>query len=272
MLGSRLIGLFTQDGESPSRIAEFFLAHDLSDYEAIVGEDLGGIGERVTRLPLEKLPGRPFSPLNYVILSRTGPRPPPYESVAADGDFAQPAAGPVLLTHEDIRSLVMHRFRAMPEGAIWDVGAGLGGVSVDLARRFPSREVIAVERSAEQLGYLRENRLRFGAYNLRIQEGEAPEVLTSLAEPAGVFLGGSGGRLDAIVGGIFARLKRNGVLVANFVALENFSRCVGLLNAAGWPVQVDQVQVNQGRPLAGLTTFVPLRPVWILKAIRPDQP
>ena len=273
LLGRALIGLFTQDGESPARIAEFFLDRGLAHYSAWVGEDLGTADERIHHRSISHLPGRRFAALNFVILRREGA---PFRDdlgceVAPDHHFATPETGPVLLTHRDVRAVTLCRFFEVPEGPIWDLGAGLGGVSIDLARRFPGREVVAVERSEGQLRFLRENRLRFSAYNLEIVEGSAPEVLADRGDPAGIFLGGSGGKLDAILDVIFRRLRLHGVFVANFVGLENLSRTLDRLKSEGWTADVSQVAISRGEPLAGLTTFVPLRPVWVVRSTRPGS-
>ena len=275
LLGHPKIGLFTQDGGSPAAVASFFLERGLPDYRAWVCEDLGADDERVTRLALPDLSGlRRFSDLNFLILLR-----PSSIGIAncatvqplPDAAYATPPEGPQLLTHQDIRALVLARFGDIPPGPLWDIGSGLGGVSMDLARSYPEREVVAVERSPEQIRYLRENRLRFAAYNLRIVEGPAPAALEAEAEvPAGVFLGGSGGRLGPILDLVLDRLRQSGVLVANFVGLENLVQCLGRLKSAGWPVDTTQVQISPAEPLAGLTTFVPRRPVWIVRASRPD--
>ena len=94
----------------------------------------------------------------------------------------------------DVRAVVLRRFLGLPAGPVWDVGAGLGGVSVELALADRGREVVAAERSSEQLGFLRENRERFGAHNLRIVAGEAPDCLRDEEDaPVGFFIGGTGG-------------------------------------------------------------------------------
>jgi precorrin-6Y C5,15-methyltransferase (decarboxylating) len=276
LLGRPKIGLFTRDGRSPAEVAAFFLAHGLADYRATVAERLGAADERVVTAPISALAGAAFADLNVLILLRdpppvgfaprpSAPDPPP--PGLPDSAFAQPESGPVLLTHADIRAVTLARFRDLPGGPIWDVGAGLGGVSVELARAFPAREVIAFERSADRAAYLAENRLRFAAYNLRVVVGEAPDCLPD-EPPAGVFLGGSGGRLEGALDRILGRLRPGGVFVANFVGLENLAACLGRLRASGWPTEVAQVQVSPSAPLAGLTTFVPIRPVWVLRAVR----
>ncbi len=272
LLGRPRIGLFTQDGASPSAVASFFLDRGLDDYTAWVAERLGSPEERVFERPIAGLVGSRFDDLNFLILERNQIGdgvfdwliPPPLAT--PDHLYAQPDAGPILLTHADVRAVTLTRFRDVPAGPIWDVGAGLGGVAIDLARAFPASEVVACERSSIQAGCLRENRSRFAAYNLRIVEGEAPGCLEAEPPPAAIFLGGSGGRLDAILDLAFLRLAQGGVLVANFVGLENLARFSDRVKDQGWSVDVAMIQVNHGRALAGLTAMVPLRPVWIVRA------
>jgi precorrin-6B C5,15-methyltransferase / cobalt-precorrin-6B C5,C15-methyltransferase len=275
LLGRPKIGLFTQDGSSPSAVAKFFVDRGLDDYTAWVGERLGTATERVERGPILDLPKKTFDHLNFLILERSGRREAVFDWVESrpfvipDHLHAQPDAGPVLLTHADVRSITLSRFCDASDGPIWDVGAGLGGVAVDLARAFPGSEVVAFERSEVQRAYLRENRLRFAAYNLRIVAGEAPECLVDEARPSAIFLGGSGGRLGPILDLAFDRLVEGGPLVANFVGLENLALFSERVRSLGWPLDVAQVQIWQGRPLAGLTTMAPLRPVWVVRTSRP---
>jgi len=269
LLGLPKLGLFTHDGSSPSQVAGFLIERGLADYRAWVAEDLGTETERVTPSDLAGLVGRSFAALNVMILERPGNHPAERPPGLADELFSAPAEGPRLLTHAEIRAVTLAQFRELPAGPIWDVGAGLGGMSVGLAHAFPGREVVAIERSPAQLEYLKANRHRLGAWNIRILAGVAPEGLAAESPPAAIFVGGSGGRLAAILDLALGRLATGGVLVANFVGLEHLTACLDRLRADGWPVEVLQVQISQGRPLANLTTFVPLRPVWIVRTVHP---
>jgi precorrin-6Y C5,15-methyltransferase (decarboxylating) len=272
LLGLPLIGLFTHDGTSPAAVARYFLDRGLDDYTAWVGEDLGGVDERMTRLPLAALPGHTFRDLNFLILERLAGPPELRPVLPDDARFSAPSAeaSPRLLTHRDVRAIALSRFHELPAGPLWDIGAGLGGMAVGLANAFPAVEVVAVERSRRELEHLGENRRRFAAWNLRIVEGSAPEALADEPPPAGVFLGGSGGRLDPILDLVLDRLQPGGRLVANFVGLENLGRTLSRLRGLGWPAESTLVQVSQGADLAGLTSFVPQRPVWVVSAARPE--
>src|SRR5262249_2619660 len=150
---------------------------ELGDYTAWVAEDLASPGERVTRDEISSLLGRRFADLNFLVLERWGRSHPARPALPPDDAFLGPdeGQGPRLLTHRDVRAIALSRMEGIPPGPLWDVGAGLGGMAVGMANRLPDREVVAVERSARESGYLAENRARFEAWNIRIRIGQAPE-------------------------------------------------------------------------------------------------
>jgi precorrin-6Y C5,15-methyltransferase (decarboxylating) len=295
LLGQCYVGLFTQDGDSPAAVARFYLAHDLDEYEAIVGENLGADGERVTRWPdLQTLAAQRFAPLNYLILHRRryplpGPEVEQRRSLvpgAPDTEFARPAEGPEVMTRQEVRSVVLGKLggKLDPGDTVWDVGAGLGTVAVELAVLRPHVEVIAMERDPARAALARENRLRFGAYNMTVLEGTAPEVLVQglLAGASGlcqrerprqVFVGGSGEHLPAILDLVAERLLGGGRLAANFVTLEHLALTLERLRKWGWPFEVTEVHVARSDSLAGLTGLRPQRGVFLVCADRPaDSP
>jgi precorrin-6Y C5,15-methyltransferase (decarboxylating) len=269
LLGAPKLALLTGDGGGPSEIARFFLDRGLDDYDGWVCERLGMTRESVIAASLPELIARRFDVLNVVLLlRRTGDTA--VLDTLLDSHFARPTAGPVMLTHGDVRALVLRRFHSLPAGPIWDIGAGLGGVAVALSRAFPGREIVAIERSDERLVFLRENRRKLGAYNMRIVQGEAPQCMVGEEEsPAGIFLGGSGGRLGPILSLASSRLTPGGALVADFIGLENLVECLGHVRRSNWPHEVVQIQIGRGGTLGGLSTFFPERAVSIVSARRP---
>jgi precorrin-6Y C5,15-methyltransferase (decarboxylating) len=283
LLGRGVIGLFTHDGDSPATVARFFLERGLDDYAAVVAENLGAAEERITHCStLQQLAGQRFAPLNYLILSR---KVDPQKANAVERcralvpgvpehTFARPPAGAAVMTRQEVRSVVLGKLLGVTQSGdvCWDVGAGLGTVSVELAVLRPHLEVIAVEGESERAVYLRQNRERFGAYNIRIVEGRAPEVLcTESLPPQRVFLGGSGGQLAAILDLVGARLLEGGVVVANFVALEHLTLMLQRLQSWGWPFEVIELNVARGEPLAGLTGLKPQRGVFLVRAEKPER-
>ena len=284
LLGVGLIGLFTQDGESPAAVARFFLQFGLGGYEAVVGENLGGPDERVTYwADLHRLADQRFAPLNYLILRHRDWPGDEYEIAhnrtlvpgVPDEVFSRPDAGPEVMTRQEVRAVVLAKLLGptQPGDTAWDVGAGLGTVSVEVAVLRPHVEVVAVERDPARAALLRQNRERFGAYNIRVVEGTAPEALASEPErPSLVFVGGSGERLPAILDLVADRMREGGRLVAAFVTLEHLLTALDRVRGWGWPVDVTEVGVARGDTLAGLTGLRPHRGVFLVSADRPGPP
>jgi precorrin-6Y C5,15-methyltransferase (decarboxylating) len=282
LLGRDLIGLFTHDGDSPAAVARFFLRYGVPGYEAVVGENLGGPDERVTHWPdLDRLAEQRFGPLNYLILHRTDWPVDEFEvdhhrglvPGVPDETFARSETGPEVMTRQEVRAVVLAKL-LLPtaEGdTVWDVGAGLGTVSVEVAVLRPHVEVVAVERDPARAALLKTNRERFGAYNIRVVEGTAPEALAAEAErPRLVFVGGSGDRLPAILDLVAGRLDDGGRLVAAFVTLEHLLTALQGVRGWGWPVDATEVQVARGDALAGLTGLKPHRGVFLVRADKPQ--
>lgn len=283
LLGRPLIGLFTQDGNSPAEVARFFHDRGAGDYEARVAENIGSDRERVHRwVDLDALLQQTsFAPLNYLILRRTLPaatlaqrqRRRAQVPGVPDDVFSRPDDGPEVMTHCEVRAVTLGKLGGdFPAGATaWDIGAGLGTVAVELAVQRPHIEVLAVERNPARVAHLRRNIERFDAYNVRVVAGTAPDALAAEEEPPqAVFMGGSGDQLGAILELAQQRLLPGGRFVANFVTLEHLGESLNRLRAAGWPTEVVHLQVARGDALAGLTGLKPLRGVFLLAARKPE--
>jgi precorrin-6Y C5,15-methyltransferase (decarboxylating) len=280
MLGRRLIGLFTQDGDSPAAVARFFLEHGLDDYEGFVAENLGMAEEGISRWAnLGKLSRQSFTALNFLVLQRMTDsalldevdRLRGLAPGIPDEAFRRPEDKREIMTRQEIRSVVLGKLPPTCAGdTVWDMGAGLGTVSVEIAILRPDTEVVAVECDTERANYLRTNREQFGAYNIRVVEGIAPDALMNQSRrPRVVFIGGSGDRLADILDFVADRLDQGGRLLANFVTLEHLTAALQRLRVWHWPYEITEIQVARSGPLAGLTGLAPQRGVFVLSADEP---
>ena len=85
------------------------------------------------------------------------------------------------------------------DAVVYDIGAGTGSVSVEIALSGEKIKVYAIEKNPEGVELIRQNRKKFRVDGIRIIEGNAPEVLEGLEMPTHVFIGGSSGNLRQII-------------------------------------------------------------------------
>lgn len=261
------LGILTDRQHTPALIAQTLLEAGLADCRAIVAENLGQPDERLTDTRLAALPPMTFGPLNVLLLLRDATwQPQPIFAPRPDEAYAHRRG---LITKADVRALSLARLAVQAADVIWDIGAGSGAVSVEMAELAWRGQVFAVEHDAENIGFIRENCRRFGALNVTVVEGRAPAALADLPRPAAVFIGGSGGELAGILQQVNEAARPGGRVVMNLATLENLNEALTLMTSLGWAPQVTQVNLVQGQAIAGLTRLAPLNPVFIVSAYLP---
>ena len=122
-----------------------------------------------------------------------------------------------LITKDEVRAAALHRLRLPATGVFWDIGGGSGSVSLEAARFCPELSVYTVERHPAEQANIRANIRTYGAYTIHLVDGEAPAALANLPDPDRVFIGGSGGQLEAILTAVVPRLRPGGRLVVSAV-------------------------------------------------------
>jgi precorrin-6Y C5,15-methyltransferase (decarboxylating) len=130
--------------------------------------------------------------------------------------------GQIPMTKQELRILAVAKLQLQETSIVYDVGAGTGSVTVEMARQCSRGMVYAIEQRPEGISLICQNRDRFQLSNVEPICGTAPEVLTSLPTPTHVFLGGTGGKLPEIVTAI--REKNPNVrFVATAVTVETLT-------------------------------------------------
>lgn len=170
-----------------------------------------------------------------------------------------------MITKDEVRALVIHKLKPPWRGNVWDIGAGSGSISVELAKLSRTLKVYAIEKG--DIGFLLENKERFGLDNLIVVKGEAPECLFGLEAPDRVFIGGSGGRLEEIIR-MLAEIGRLRVIVTTAVTIETFSEALRFLEGYGFEVDVVQVNVTKLEPIGTKRGFKALNPVFVIRGKR----
>ncbi|MGB3241101.1 MAG: precorrin-6Y C5,15-methyltransferase (decarboxylating) subunit CbiT, partial [Geitlerinemataceae cyanobacterium] len=148
---------------------------------------------------------------------------------------------------------------------VWDIGAGTGSVSIEIARLCPNSQIYAIEKTAMGVSLIQRNCDRFQVNNINIFQGNAPEFLEQLPTPDRIFIGGSGGNLAEILSVCSHRVSATGSIVLAVATLEHLAEALNWVKTQEWYHHLLQISISRSVPIASLTRFSPLNPVTILK-------
>lgn len=249
----------TGGSEDPATLCAQLAAEGFGDVQGVVGQCLGTPEEKLFRGSVKELAAGRFNSLSVLlveaaeVLPRRAPGLP-------DEAFER---GDVPMTKQEVRAAVLAKLAVRPEDILWDVGAGTGSVSVELALAAPRGRVYAVECRPEGCALIKANREKFRTRNLVLVEGLAPAALSDLPAPDAVFIGGSKGSLAAIVD---AALDKNSDarICVSAIALETLSAAVAALTAKGRTVQVSQIAVSRAKAVGGLHLMMAQNPIYLI--------
>lgn len=249
----------TGGSEDPATLCAQLEAEGFGDVQAVVGQCLGTPEEKIFRGSVKELAAGRFNSLS-VLLVEAVERLPRRAPGLPDEAFER---GDVPMTKQEVRAAVLAKLAVRPEDILWDVGAGTGSVSVELALAAPRGRVYAVECRPEGCALIKANREKFRTRNLVLVEGLAPDALSDLPAPDAVFIGGSKGSLAAIVD---AALDKNpdARICVSAIALETLSAAVAALTAKGRTVQVSQIAVSRAKAVGGLHLMMAQNPIYLI--------
>lgn len=200
----------------------------LGEVRVSVGERLGYPEETVTVGTAAELAERAFDPLSALLIENAAAVP--FAPGLPDELFQRGGGADgriVPMTKSEIRALALSRLRLTADAVCWDVGAGTGSVSVEMALQARRGRVYAIEKKEEALALLAENKARFHVSNLEIVPGSAPGACRDLPAPTHVFIGGSSGNLREIVDLILEKNPKARI-VAAAVTLESVAELAGI--------------------------------------------
>ena len=164
------------------------------------------------------------------------------------------------MTKQEVRAASLSKLAVGPDDVCWDIGAGTGSVSVELALQ--CKAVWAVEHKADALALARANREKFGAWNLRLVEGMAPAILSQFPKPDAVFVGGSGGELPEILEAVRCANPQARVCVSA-ISLETLHTAMELLEGA----EVTQISVSRSKHVGQLHLLLAQNPVFLVTGV-----
>ena len=135
----------TGGSEDPATLCAQLAAEGFGEVEAVVGQCLGTPEEKLFRGRVQELAAGRFDSLSVLLVEAAEVQPRRTPGLP-DEAFER---GSVPMTKQEVRAAVLAKLAVHPEDILWDVGAGTGSVSVELALAAPRGRVYAVECDPE---------------------------------------------------------------------------------------------------------------------------
>ncbi|MDJ0898565.1 MAG: precorrin-6y C5,15-methyltransferase (decarboxylating) subunit CbiE [Xenococcus sp. MO_188.B8] len=275
--GIEKIAILTDGNYHPGAIAKLYLSLELPvNYRFWICENLGDNTEKITYFTgaeiaeLALLDRDSFAALNVVILIRESLSKDPvyYQKLPLigipDTAFCSFRDRPGLITKKEVRTVILGQLALQAKQIVWDIGAGTGSVSIEIARLSPRSQIFAVEKTAIGISLIEKNCQNFQVKNISIISGKAPENLNLLPAPNRIFIGGSGGNLSSILEFCQEKILPQGIVVIALATIENCHEALDWIKGNHWQYSLLQLQISRSASVGSFTRFSPLNPVTII--------
>ena len=224
-----------------------------------IGERLHYPEERITEGTPADLKEKAFDSLCVAIIEN-----PSYmsglRSCIPDEEFQR---GDAPMTKSEVRSLSVAKLNLNRDSIAWDIGAGTGSVTIEMALAAADGEVYAIEKKPAAAALIEENARRFGTPNVEVHVGTAPEALTDLPAPTHAFIGGSSGNMKEILQLLLAKNPQVRVVV-NAITLETVAEANSCFKELGFTdVDITQIQAAKAKKVGPYEMMMGQNPVYI---------
>ena len=246
-------------GESVHVLCQELMEYGLAHVTVHIGIQLGYEDEKILSGTPEELLKQSIDGLCVALIENETP----FSGIRAcvDEEFSR---GKAPMTKSEIRSLSVAKLQLPKDAVVYDVGAGTGSVTIELALAAVDGCIYAIERNQEACDLIEENKRKFGTPNIQVVHGLAPEAMEDLPAPTHAFIGGSAGNLKEI---ITCLLGKNPLirLVINTVTLETMaevSECLKALNLI--EEETICVNVSRAKKLGAYHLMMGQNPIYIV--------
>ena len=233
--------------------------YGFGDVKLYIGERLHYPEERITAGSPAELKEKFFDSLCVAIIEN-----PSYtsglRSCIPDEEFQR---GDAPMTKSEVRSLSVAKLNLNRDSIAWDIGAGTGSVTIEMALAAADGEVYAIEKKPAAAALIEENARKFGTPNVEVHVGTAPEALTDLPAPTHAFIGGSSGNMKEILQLLLDRNPQVRVVV-NAITLETVAEANHCFKELGFTdIDITQIQAAKAKKVGPYEMMMGQNPVYI---------
>lgn len=266
--------ILTDQHSHPQALASACKQAGFAKAKISVCEKLGYSDEKVQRFTLSELLQKPadaFDPLHVSVIEagEADTYLPSFPGIEDTHFITNSEAGKGLITKREVRLAILSLMQVSINDVVWDIGAGCGGVAVELAFWQPKARVFAIEHHPERLACLNANIERFGVVNqLQSVAARAPEALADLPVANKVFIGGSDGELPILLDQVWKQLPKGGFLVVSAVTEQTKAQLLAFVDEQSMSFETMQIAISKGSVLANQLMYRPNLPVTLFKLVK----
>ena len=254
---------------SPQALCAKLCAHGLGGVTVYVGENLSYGDEKVTCLTAEEGAEKTFGSLSVMMIINEDAKALAHNVHGLSDDLFIRSKVP--MTKQEIRAVSVSKLMPQETDVIYDIGAGTGSCSIELALQAKRGMVYAFERNPEALELIEKNKELFGVENLTVVAGEASENLEAMPVPDCVFIGGSGGNLCKMLDCIYSK-NANCRVVVNAITVETLIEVVEYYKQhEGYALDIVNVFAARAKKLGAYNLMMSQNPVYIMTALKKGE-
>lgn len=251
--------VLTGGENTPASLCTLLTESGLGDTTVTVGERLSYPEEKITTASAKELANQSFAPLSAMLVENFSANRDYQTHGISDEEFIR---ADVPMTKQEIRHLAVEQLKIKEDDIVYDVGAGTGSVSIEIAKRCPGCKVYAIEKNPAAVELICQNIKRFSCHNVLVTPGQAPQALQELPAPDKVFIGGSSGELTDIFQTILNKNPKT-EFVITAVSLETIAQVTQCIKNFRLQADITQISSARTRKLGSYHMFTGQNPVMI---------
>lgn len=249
----------TTDGISS--LAKKLVYYGMGDTLLYIGENLSYDNEHIFSAKAEEMTGYEASALSVICAWNPDAVSRMETHGLEDSCFIR---GKAPMTKSEVRIVSLAKLKLQDNSVCYDIGAGTGSVSVEMALRAYQGLIYGIEKKEEAVMLLEENKRKFAVDNLTIVKGSAPSALCGLPAPTHAFIGGSSGNLREILMLLISK-NEDVRIVINCITLETVTETLKALRDFEFEeTEIVQIGVSRAKELGRYHMMMGENPIYII--------
>ncbi len=247
--------------DSIKTLCKALIFYQLDNVNLYIGQNLSYKEEKIFKGKPKDFINSEFEGLTVILIENENFSPEKAYINIKDEEFLR---GEVPMTKEEIRSLSILKLELDKDSIVYDIGAGTGSVSIEMALNLEKGKVFSIEKNQKGIDLINENKKKFKADNIEVIKGVAPKVLDSLLKPTHAFIGGSSNKLKDIIKTLLDKNPEIKVVI-NAITLETLLdalNCIKEFNVKD--IDITQVTISKNKKLGNYNLMTGQNPIYII--------